>query len=155
MNHQEITISKLLIKKSKTIAVAESCTGGLLSNLLTNIPGSSKYFLLGIVAYSNKAKISILKIPAKIIKTHAVVSKQVAGLMAKNVRELAASDYGIGISGIAGPSGGTPKKPIGTVYISLATKNKLSTKKYHFAGSRVTIKRKTAILAFSNLKKLL
>ena len=155
MNHPEGTINKLLIKKSKTIAVAESCTGGLLSNIITNIPGSSKYFLLGIVAYSNKAKISILKIPAKIIETHGSVSKQVTGLMAKNIRKLASSDYGIGISGIAGPSKGDPEKPIGTVYISLSTKNKLSTKKYHFGGSRLTIKRKTAILALSNLKKLL
>jgi PncC family amidohydrolase len=150
-----IPISQLLIKKGKTIAVAESCTGGLLSNLLTSIPGSSQYFLLGMVAYSNQSKISLLNIPAIVIKRYGAVSAQVCRLMAKNIRRIASSSYAIGISGIAGPGGGTATKPVGTVFISVASKNKVATKKFHFTGTRLEIKRKTAIKALSILKRLL
>jgi nicotinamide-nucleotide amidase len=155
MMNPEILISKLLIKRSKTIAVAESCTGGLLSNLLTNIPGSSQYFLLGIIAYSNNAKTYLLKIPTIFIARYGAVSKPVAQLMAQKVKNIASSDYGIGITGIAGPQGATPTKPIGTVFISVAIKNKVITKRYQFSGSRQTIKRKTALKALAMLKKLL
>ena len=150
-----VTINKLLIKKSKTIAIAESCTGGLLSNIITNTPGSSKYFLFGIVVYSNKAKTSLLKIPASHIKRYGAVSEKIALLMAKNVRILVSSDYGIGITGIAGPSGEIQKKPVGTVFISLATKKKEFIKKFNFQGSRLEIKRKTALKALLMLKRLL
>ncbi len=151
----EITISELLIKKNKTLAVAESCTGGLLANVLTNIPGSSKYFLLGVVAYNNQTKTSLLNVPERIIKRYGAVSRQVAQLMAQNVRKNASSDYGIGITGIAGPGGGTPKKPIGTVFISIAAQNKEKTQKFHFTGSRLAVKRKTALKALSMLKQFL
>jgi len=148
----EITISELLIKKNKTLAVAESCTGGLLANALTNIPGSSKYFLLGVVAYSNQIKTSLLNVPERVIKRYGAVSRQVAQIMAQNVRKNASSDYGIGITGIAGPGGGTPKKPIGTVFISVAAKNKADSEKFHFPGSRLEVKRKTVLKALSMLK---
>ena len=153
MNYSPIGISQLLIKRGKTIAVAESCTGGLFANLLTNIPGSSEYFLLGIIAYSNQAKISLLKIPAKLIKRYGAVSSQVAHFMAQNVKRIAASDYGVGITGIAGPLGGSLAKPIGTVFISVATGKKIVTKKFHFLGSRLAIKRKAALKALSMLRK--
>ena len=155
MNHPEISISKLLIKKGKTVAVAESCTGGLLTNLLTNISGSSQYLLLGIVAYNNQVKTSLLKIPALLIKRHGAVSTEIAQLMAQNVRRIASSDYGIGITGIAGPLGGTPLKPTGTVFISIATRKKTITKKFHFLGNRLMVKRKTVLKAISILRKLL
>jgi PncC family amidohydrolase len=155
VNYPEITISQLLIKKGETIAVAESCTGGLLANLLTNIPGSSQYFLLGIIAYSNQSKISLLKIPAVLIKQYGAVSSKVSGLMAQNVKRIASSNYGIGITGIAGPLGGTPAKPTGTVFISVATGNRIVTKKFHFLGSRLVIKRKAVLKALSMLKNCL
>ena len=155
MNHPEIAISKILIRKNKTIAVAESCTGGLLSNLLTNIPGSSQYFLLGIVAYSNQAKISLLKVPIMIIKRYGAVSNEVSQLMSQNVRKISSADYGIGITGIAGPTRGASKKPIGTVFISIATKNKVATKRFHCLGRRLEVKRKAVIKTLSILKRLL
>ncbi len=155
MRRPEVSVSSLLIKKNKTIAVAESCTGGLLANLLTNIPGSSQYFLLGIVAYSNQTKTSLIRIPALLIKRYGAVSSQVAQLMSQNVRRIASSGYGIGITGIAGPLGGTPIKPVGTVFISVADKNKAITKRFHFTGNRLEIKRKTALKALSMLKSLI
>jgi len=155
MRRYELAINQLLIKKKKTIAVAESCTGGLLANLLTNVSGSSQYFLLGVVAYSNKVKISLLKIPALTIKRYGAVSAKVAQLMAQNVKKIASSDYGIGIPGIAGPLGGSPKKPIGTVFISVSGRKKSINKRFRFRGSRRDIKRKTAIKAISILKKII
>ena len=155
MNRLIITISRQLIKKTKTIAIAESCTGGLLANLITNIPGSSQYFLLGVVAYSNQTKISLLKVPTLLITRYGAVYDKVAQIMAQNVRKIASSDYGIGITGIAGPFGGTPVKPAGTVFISVATRNKVVTKKFHFLGSRLVVKRKAALKALSILKNLL
>ena len=152
MNYPGIDIKQLLVNKGATIAVAESCTGGLLANLFTNIPGSSQYFLLGIVAYSDRAKISLLKIPPALIKRHGAVSSPIAQLMAQNVRKIVLSSYGIGITGIAGPSGGSPTKPTGTVFISIATRNKVVTRKFHFSGGRLSVKRKTALKALSMLK---
>lgn len=151
----EISIFKLLIRKKRTLAVAESCSGGLLANILTNIPGSSRFFLLGIVAYSNPAKTLLLKIPAKIIRQHGAVSIQVTKLMAQNVKKIAASDYAIGISGIAGPGGGTPEKPRGTVVISVAGKGTNLTKRFKFSGNRLEVKRKTVLKALSMLREFL
>ena len=155
MSYPEILIGQLLIKKGKNIAVAESCTGGLLANLFTNIPGSSQYFLLGIVAYSNQAKISLLKIPALLIKRYGAVSGEVTQLMAQNVRRTAQASFGIGITGIAGPLGGTPAKPVGTIFISVATRDKVVTNEFHFLGNRLVVKRKAALKAISILKRLL
>ena len=155
MNYPEISISQLLIKKGKTIAVAESCTGGLLANLLTNIPGSSQYFLLGIVAYSNQSKASILRVPTQLLKHRGAVSKPVAQFMAQGAMKIASSDYGIGITGIAGPTGKTTLKPTGTVFISITKKNKVTTQRFRFYGNRLAVKRKAVLKAMSMLKKLL
>ncbi|MCM8789578.1 MAG: CinA family protein [Candidatus Omnitrophica bacterium] len=138
-------IHKLLLKRKLTVSVAESCTGGILSNFLTYSPGSSKYFVSGIVAYSNEAKARLLSIPRRVIAKNGAVSKQVALLMAKNVRKIAQTDFGIGVTGIAGPSGATPEKPVGMVFIAVATKTKTTCKKFNFRGSRATV-RKTAAL---------
>lgn len=146
---------KLLIRKKMTIAVAESCTGGLLSSMLTRYSGSSAYFLAGTVVYSNKAKRDLLKIPAKSIDSHGAVSRQVAIAMAANVRKLAKADLGIGITGIAGPTGGTAEKPKGTVYISGASKHKIICKKHLFHGSRSAIRTRAAYTALIILKELI
>ena len=154
MEHTVNQIHKLLIRKKKSIAVAESCTGGLLSNFLTQIPDSSKYFILGVVVYSNKAKENILKIPANIIAKKGAVSKNVAELLAKSVRLIAKADFGIGITGIAGPGGGSKEKPAGTVFIAIDTRNKKICKKFNFSGSRSSIRKQAALKALELLIRL-
>ncbi|MCX5686639.1 MAG: nicotinamide-nucleotide amidohydrolase family protein [Candidatus Omnitrophica bacterium] len=136
----EGAVGKLLIKKRMTIAVAESCTGGLVSNRLTNISGSSKYFIMGLTAYSNEVKKNILCVDPEILKKHGAVSKQVAGQMAVGIKFLAGTDIGVGITGIAGPTGGTRAKPVGLVYIALAVQNKLIARELRLRGSREEIK---------------
>ena len=148
----EQVIGKLLLKKKKTLSIAESCTGGLLADRITDIPGSTKYFQIGVVAYSNESKNKVLNIPIETIKEHGAVSRQVASLMAKNVRLLSRSDIGIGISGIAGPTGGTKKKPVGLVYISLSTKDKTLCKEFRFLGQRNIIKFKATQAALNMLR---
>lgn len=145
----------ILLKRKYTIAVAESCTGGLLAQLLTEFSGSSKYLLLGVIAYSNKAKEKILRIPPILLSKHGAVSPEVASGMAKSVRNLAGADYGIGVTGIAGPTGGTPAKPVGTVFIAVAGKHIMICKKFHFAGKRYTVRKKTALASLGILKNLL
>ena len=150
-----------LIRNKKTLSVAESCTGGLLSSLLTELSGSSKYFTLGIVTYSNKTKEKILGIPLSILASKGAASEDVAKLMAQKVRRLAKTDFGIGITGIAGPTGcaeahtgasfsagcGTLRKPVGTVFIAVAAKNKTICKKFRFKGSRSNIRTKSVLKA--------
>lgn len=144
-----------LKKTHKTVAVAESCTGGLLSSLLTYIGGSSRYFVLGIVAYSNKSKQEILKIPAGFIAKKGAVSKGLAERLAQNVRKMAKTDFGIGVTGIAGPTGGTLQKPAGTVFIAVTGKNRTMSKKFHFSGNRPAIRKKSALKALELLSELI
>lgn len=148
-------IHNRLIKKAITIAVAESCTGGLLSKTLTDISGSSDYFILGIVAYSNSAKKSLLKIPVKIISLKGSVSQEVAQRMAQQVRKIAEADIGIGINGIAGPTAGTRTKPVGTVFIAIDGKNKKLSKKFRFSGNRSTVRKEAALKALELLELLI
>jgi PncC family amidohydrolase len=148
-------IHKLLLKRNLTIAAAESCTGGLLSSMLTRYSGSSAYFVSGTVVYSNKAKRDLLRIPAKLIDSQGAVSKQVAIAMATNVRKLARADLGIAVTGIAGPTGGTAAKPVGTVYIAVASVKKIICKRYNFLGSRSSIRSQAAIASLKNLGTLL
>lgn len=145
-------IHKLLKKNQKTIAVAESCTAGLVSNLLTQISGSSQYFMLGVVAYSNKAKKTILKIPELIIAKEGAISEDVASRMARRIRKIGKTDFGMGITGIAGPTGASPQKPVGTVFIAIDSKNKKICKKFHFSGSRLSIRKKIALKSLELLK---
>lgn len=144
-----------LIKNQKTIAVAESCTGGLLSELLTALPGSSQSFLLGVVTYSNQSKNTVLKIPIQTIMKYGAVSAIVAQKMARAIRKIAKTDFGIGITGIAGPTGATFGKPVGTVFIAIAAKNKNICKKFIFKGTRSAIKKAAALKALYLLGKLL
>jgi len=155
MQHITGQIHRLLLKKHKTLAVAESCSGGLLSKLLTDMAGSSKYYLLGIVAYSNEAKGKILNIPASTIAQKGAVSQEVADLMANSVRKLARADFGIGVTGIAGPTGGSKAKPVGTVFIAVGSKNINVRKKFIFTGNRLTIRQKAALQALRLLKSYL
>ncbi|MBM3249283.1 MAG: CinA family protein [Candidatus Omnitrophica bacterium] len=148
-------IHSLLIKRQKSVAVAESCTGGLLSELLTDLSGSSEYFILGIVAYSNAAKMRILNVLPRLIAKNGAVSGAVARKMARSVRSLAKSDFGLGITGIAGPTGGTPQKPIGTIFISIDGKTRSICKKFLFKGNRQTIRKKSALKALEMLKELI
>ncbi|MDP2939365.1 MAG: CinA family protein [Candidatus Omnitrophota bacterium] len=151
----EQKIAKLLKQKHKTISIAESCTGGLICHKLTNIPGSSRYFKLGIVAYSNQAKINLLNISENLIKTKGAVSKEACLLMAKNIRKIAKTDFGMAITGIAGPTGATATKPVGLVYIALAIAEKSIVKKFNFKGRRLSIKSLAAESALKLLEKML
>ena len=151
----ETKVAQRLIKSHKTLSIAESCSGGLLAHRLTNIPGSSKFFKLGIIAYSYESKQKLLKIPAVILKKYGAVSSQVVELLAQNVQNLSDTDFGIGITGIAGPGGATPRKPIGLVYIAISTKNEIFVKRCLFKGRRLEIKKQTADLALRLLLKQL
>lgn len=151
--HTVNQVHNLLIKDKKTVSVAESCTGGLLSKLLTELSGSSGYFILGIVAYSNKAKVNILGIPFSLIAEKGAVSREVAKRMAQSVRKLAKTDFGIGITGIAGPTGGTPQKPVGSVFIAVDSVNKKLCKKFFFLGRRATIRKKAALKSLELLNE--
>jgi nicotinamide-nucleotide amidase len=141
-----------LMKHHRTITVAESCTGGLLTKLITDIPGASDYFTHGWITYSNKAKTELLGVPEKLIKKHGAVSEQVACAMATGARQRAKSDYAIAITGIAGPAGGTKQKPIGLVYISVCDGNICKTKKCLFSYTRDLIRTRAALTALNMLR---
>jgi nicotinamide-nucleotide amidase len=113
-------IIRILTQQKKTLALAESCTGGFIANQITNVPGASKIFLGGVVSYSNKAKQKFLGVRAKTLERHGAVSEAVAAEMAKGARKRFGADFAIAVTGIAGPTGGTKSKPTGTVYIALA-----------------------------------
>jgi len=116
----EVVIVRLLIERKQTLALAESCTGGCIAHRLTNVPGASAVFLGGVVAYSNAAKGKFLGIRAETLAAHGAVSEAVAREMAEGARKRFGADFGIGVTGIAGPGGGTKDKPVGTVFIALA-----------------------------------
>lgn len=130
----------LLTKNDKTISTAESCTGGLIAHRLTNVPGSSSYFMRGMVTYSYKAKRDLLGVDDKLLEEEGAVSDEVAAQMAEGVREKSETDLGLSTTGIAGPGGGTEEKPVGTVHMALATEDKTLTKKKHFSGNRWEVK---------------
>lgn len=116
----EGVIIRLLTKRRQTLALAESCTGGFIANQITNVPGASKIFLGGVIAYSNEAKEKLLCVRAKTLKKRGAVSEAVAREMAEGAREKFGADFAIAVTGIAGPAGGTRNKPVGTVFIALA-----------------------------------
>jgi len=149
----EGVVGELLGKKKKTLAVAESCTGGLIGHRITNVAGSSLYFKGGIVAYSNQAKIKILGVDEKILFKYGAVSGQVAEQMAQGVRKIARADFGLATTGIAGPAGATKTKPVGLVYIALTTDKGREVQKFKFTGSRLEIKERVAIAALDLLRK--
>ncbi len=149
----EEVVGNLLRGKKKTLAVAESCSGGLLGHRITNVSGSSDYFLMGVVAYSNEAKMNILGLPSDLLNKHGAVSSQVAKAMAEAVREKARSSYGLAITGIAGPTGGTPEKPVGLVYIALEWDKGSEVSKNLFLGKREFIKFQSSQKALDMLRR--
>jgi len=125
-------VVKKLIKKKVKISFAESCTGGMLSKSITSISGSSKTFQLGLITYSNYSKINILNVPKKIIKKYGAVSEKVCFAMVKNISKISKSNMSVSITGIAGPSGGTKKKPVGLVFIGIKRGNRIKINKFLF-----------------------
>jgi len=148
----EYSVAALLKKYHKTLAVAESCTGGLVSDKLTNVPGISEFFLEGIVTYSNKAKIEILGVSEYLIGKHGAVSPQVARAMAEGIKKRSSADIGVGITGIAGPTGATKEKPVGLVYIAVIVDDVAEVKECRFRGSRIDIKNFSANTALNMLR---
>ena len=144
------SLIKLLIKKKLIISVAESCTGGLLASKITSISGASKIFNLGLITYSNKAKIKVLKVDKKIIKKYGAVSPKCCREMVSNLSKISKANINVSITGIAGPRGGTKKKPVGLVYIGLKKGNKIQIIKYLFKSKkRSSIQRATVKKALS------
>jgi nicotinamide-nucleotide amidase len=148
-------VAEQLINKNITIATAESCTGGLLAHYLTSISGSSNYFIQGIVSYSNKAKEDLLNVKHSTLETYGAVSEQTSHEMAVGIRSNASVDIGVSTTGIAGPSGGTGEKPIGLVYIGIASKYNIQVKKYNLTGNRLENKETTCYEALKLIKHLL
>lgn len=144
--------AKLLTERKLTLAVAESCTGGLLAHQLTSVPGSSSYFLQGLVTYSNRSKSALLGINPDLLRKVGAVSPEVAGAMAQNGRKRAGSDLCLAITGIAGPAGGTVEKPVGLVHIAYASEQELDCRKFNFPGTRQHIQERAAAAALNLLR---
>jgi nicotinamide-nucleotide amidase len=140
----EADVAMLLRSSKSTIAVAESCTGGLICHRLTNISGSSDYLERGVVTYSNKSKAELLGVSDEILREHGAVSEACVRAMATGIRQAAGVDLGLSVSGIAGPTGGTPEKPVGTVHMALAWRDGVQCWQYLFKGSRKEIKQKAS-----------
>jgi nicotinamide-nucleotide amidase len=151
----EEVVVKLLVQRNQTVAVAESCTGGLLANRITNVPGASAVFLAGYVSHANQAKINMLDVDPQLIEKHGAVSEQVARALAEHARACASSDYALATTGVAGPSGGSPEKPVGTVYIALAASGKTIAKKFFFPTDRETFKQIATQAALELLRRRL
>jgi competence/damage-inducible protein CinA-like protein len=151
----EAVIGDLVREKRLTLAVAESCSGGLLASRITDVPGSSEYFDRGVVCYSNRAKEEMLGVPAALIAAHGAVSEPVASAMAGGIAERSGSDIGIGITGIAGPGGGTPEKPVGTVAIAVKTPSATQIRTFQFLGGRDMVKFQSAQAAMNMLRLML
>jgi len=145
-------VGEKLSRWKKTLAVAESCTGGLVSRLLTDIPGASEYFKSGWITYSNEAKTVELGVPAGLIEKYGAVSEQIARAMAQGARKKAGTDYAISITGIAGPAGATEQKPVGLVYISVDSENGCDIKRCLFSGNRQFIRLRAAQTAVNMLR---
>jgi PncC family amidohydrolase len=150
------TIVKKLIKKKLIVSFAESCTGGLLSSSVTSISGSSKIFNLGLIIYSNKTKMSILKVPKKIITKYGAVSKECCLLMVKNLSKISKANISVSITGIAGPKGGTKLKPVGLVYIGVKKDNKIIIKENLFKNkNRILIQKATVHKTLKMINKII
>ena len=149
-------IVKDLIRKKLKISFAESCTGGMLSSTITSISGSSKVFNLGLVTYSNKMKMDILKVPKKIISKYGAVSSECCLSMVKNLSKISKANISVSITGIAGPNGGTKFKPIGLVYIGIKKGNKIIIKKNLFKNqNRISIQKTTVITSLKIINKII
>ena len=151
----EAVVGRLLLDRELKIAAAESCTGGLVGNLLTNISGSSKYFERGIICYSNAAKVELLKVNEDVIAEHGAVSMEVAMQMAEGVKSTSGTDIGLATTGIMGPTGATPDKPVGLVYIGYCDEKVCTAKKFNFGDDRLLNKQRTAQAALDLVRRQL
>ncbi len=148
-------MGEFLRGRGLTIAVAESCTGGLLGSLITDVPGSSDYFRGGVIAYQNDVKERLLGVSARVLAAAGAVSEETARAMAHGVRDLLASDIGVGITGIAGPGGGTPEKPVGLVYIAVEGTHGAECRRFQWDGTRLGNKARSANAALELVLSLL
>lgn len=139
----EEQLKELLARRGMRIALAESCTGGLISGRITGVAGSSDYFEAGLVTYSNRAKEKFLSVPHDLLAARGSVSAEVAASMAEGVRAATGVDLGVSVTGIAGPGGGTPEKPVGTVYMALAAEGGTFVRLHHFSGDRAAVRNQT------------
>jgi nicotinamide-nucleotide amidase len=151
----EAVVGRLLLDRELKIAVAESCTGGLVGNLLTNVSGSSKYFERGVICYSNAAKVELLKVNEDVIAEHGAVSMEVAMQMAEGVKSTSGTDIGLATTGIMGPTGATPDKPVGLVYIGYCDEKVCTAKKFNFGDDRLLNKQRTAQAALDLVRRQL
>jgi nicotinamide-nucleotide amidase len=151
----EEIVGGILRARGLTIACAESCTGGLIGHRLTDVPGSSDYFLESAVVYSNRAKIRRLGVPSAVLDRYGAVSAPVARSMAAGIRRTSAADLGLAVTGIAGPGGGTSRKPVGLVYLALATAGRTAVEKHLFFGGRAQIKFQSSQKALDIVRKTL
>lgn len=145
----EKRVGDVLRKNKLRIAIAESCTGGLISHRITNIPGSSDYFDRGIIVYSNSSKTQLLGVPKLILESFGAVSSETARAMAEGIKKNANCDIGLAVTGIAGPGGSTPTKPVGLVYIGLSSKKSTVVKEFRFSGKRHEIKEQASFEALN------
>jgi len=148
-------VGKVLEQRSLTLAVAESCTGGRLGDAITDVPGSSAYFLGGVISYGNEAKFSLLGVDRSTLESMGAVSEEVALMMADGVRKRLGASIGVGITGIAGPTGATPAKPVGLVYIAVSSSERSLSARSVFAGSRSEVKAQAVLKALEMLSELL
>lgn len=146
-------LGRLLSIHGKTLSTAESCTGGTISQLITSIPGSSEYFLGGVTSYANSVKTGVLGVAPEIIEKHGAVSSECVAAMAEGVRRLTGSDYSVATSGIAGPGGGTPEKPVGTVWVGVSSQKGTETYKVQYKGDRKRNIERSAAFALNSIRK--
>ena len=138
-----------------TISVAESCTGGLICSMITDVPGSSRYFMGGVISYSNESKMEVLGVDREFIIKYGAVSEEVASRMAEGVRRIMRADIGISTTGIAGPDGGTPEKPVGLCYIGISVVDKTEVGRFVFEGNRLQIKESASLKVLEKLLQAL
>lgn len=155
MNSIEALLVELLIEEKMKLATAESCTGGLIAQKITSVPGASECFDCGVVTYSNEQKRNLLGVSAETLEQYGAVSEQTALEMCKGVKEVADADFGISVTGIAGPGGGTAEKPVGTVWIGICGKNIHKAEKFLFDGDRNQVRESTANTALNMVMEII
>ena len=151
----EAVVGRLLVERKLTLAVAESCTGGLLGHRLTNVPGASAYVERGVVAYSNRSKEELVGVPESVLRAHGAASAACAEAMARGIAARAGASCGLAIVGIAGPDGGTPSKPVGTVFVGLVVAGESLARRFHFGGDRAAVKWQATQAALDLLRRSL
>lgn len=151
----EATVAKLLTEQKLTLAIAESCTGGLITHRLTNIPGSSVFLIAGVTAYAYEAKVVALGVPWETLNKYGAVSEETAYAMARGVRERFSTSLGLSVTGIAGPGGATPDKPVGLTYIALVDQSDKVIERHIWPGNRLRVKEQSAQAALELLKRYL